>query len=273
MKPIRVLVVDDEPLAREGLELLLKTDPEVEMVGFCEDGQAAVEAIREHRPDVVFLDVQMPRLDGFGTISAIPPTERPVIVFVTAYQQHAVRAFEVCALDYLLKPFSNARFMAALRRAKDVVRRGDQAYLAKQVESLLEHVKRLQPTEAGAAPVTPPVEVDLSDRVVIKVDGAMHFVSMRDILWVEAQGDFVKVHTHGKTHLVRDTLQSFEQRLDHERFLRIHRSFIVNIAHVRRVEPALYGDYSVYMSDGTKLRLSRSYRAQLDALLKRTPRS
>ncbi len=273
MKRIRVLVVDDEPLAREGLQLLLKADPEVEIVGFCADGQTAVDAMRVHRPEIVFLDVQMPRLDGFETIAAIPPAERPVVVFVTAYQQHAVRAFEVCALDYLLKPFSNARFAAALKRAKESVRRGDQGYLAKQVESLLDHVKRLQPSAAGAGPGAMPVEVDLSDRVVIKVDGALHFVSMRDILWVEAQGDFVKVQTHGKTQLVRETLHSFAQRLDPERFLRIHRSFIVNIAHVRRVETALYGDYSVFMSDGTKLRLSRSYRDQLDALVKRPPRS
>lgn len=272
MKRIRVLVVDDEPLAREGLQLLLKADPEVEMVGFCADGQMAIDAIRTHRPDLVFLDVQMPRLDGFETIAAIPPAERPVVVFVTAYQQHAVRAFEVCALDYLLKPFSNARFSAALQRAKETVRRGDQAYLATQVEALLDHVKRLQ-SPVPPAPTTPPVEVDLSDRVVIKVEGAMHFVSMRDILWIEAEGDFVKVQTRGKTQLVRDTLQNFAQRLDPERFLRIHRSFIVNVAHVRRVEPALYGDYSVFMSDDTKLRLSRSYRAQLDALIQRTPRS
>ncbi len=272
MKRIRVLVVDDEPLAREGLQLLLNADPEVETVGFCSDGQMAIDTIRTQRPDVVFLDVQMPRLDGFETLAAIPPSERPVVVFVTAYHQHAVRAFEVSALDYLLKPFSNARFSAALQRAKETVRRSDQAYLAKQVETLLEHVKRLQPTPTPA-PAAPSVDVDLADRVVIKVEGAMHFVNARDILWVEAQGDFVKVHTVDKTQLVRETLQSIEQRLDSERFLRIHRSFIVNIAHVRRVESALYGDYAVFMSNDTKLRLSRSYRAQLDTLLQRTRRS
>ncbi len=272
MKRIRVLVVDDEPLAREGLQFLLNTDPEVETVGFCSDGQMAIEAIRAQRPDVVFLDIQMPRLDGFETIAAIPPAERPVVVFVTAYQQHAVRAFEVSALDYLLKPFSNARFSAALQRAKETVRRGDQAYLAKQVETLLEHVKQLHPPPA-AAPAAPPVETDLADRVVIKVDGAMHFINRRDILWVEAEGDFIKVRTPDKTQLVRETLQSFKARLDPDRFLRIHRSFVVNVAHVRRVESAQYGDYAVFMSDDTKLRLSRSYRAQLDALLQRTPRS
>lgn len=272
MKRIRVLVVDDEPLAREGLQLLLEADPDVETVGFCSDGQMAVDAIRTQRPDVVFLDVQMPRLDGFETLAAIPPSERPVVVFVTAYQQHAVRAFEICALDYLLKPFSNARFAAALNRAKETVRRGDQSFLAQKVEALLEHVKRLEPPPTPA-PSAPPVEANLADRVVIKVEGAMHFVNTRDILWLEAQGDFVKVQTHGAAQLVRDTLQSFEQRLDPDRFLRIHRSFVVNIAHVRRVEPAQYGDYSVFMSDDTKLRLSRSYRAQLDALIQRTPRS
>ena len=272
MKRIRVLVVDDEPLAREGLQLLLNTDPEVETVGLCSDGQMAIETIRTQRPDVVFLDVQMPRLDGFETLAAIPQAERPVVIFVTAYQQHAVRAFEVSALDYLLKPFTNARFSAALQRAKETVRRGDQTYLAKQVETLLEHVRRLQPTPTPA-PAAPSVDVDLADRVVIKVEGAMHFVNARDILWVEAQGDFVKVHTVDKTQLVRETLQSIEQRLDPERFLRIHRSFIVNIAHVRRVESALYGDYAVFMSNDTKLRLSRSYRAQLDTLLQRTRRS
>ncbi len=272
MKKIRTLIVDDEPLARDGVASLLEHDPEIEVVGTCGDGQSAVEAIRTRSPDLVFLDIQMPKLDGFGVLAELTPAERPVVVFATAYDQHAIRAFEVYAIDYLLKPFGNARFAAALRRAKDEVRKSRTSHLSLQVEQLLEHVRDLDAKRPLAAPeaVAAPV-ADYADRIVLKADGALHFIKTRDVIWIEAQGDFVKVQTQGKTQLVRETLQSMERKLDAAKFLRTHRSFLVNLEHVRKVEVALYGDYVVFMSDGSKLRLSRNYRSKLKALIKQIP--
>ena len=269
MKKIRTLIVDDEPLAREGLQSLLDQDAEIELVGACADGQSALEAIRARTPDLVFLDVQMPKRDGFGVLAELKPAERPVVVFATAYDQHAIRAFEFCAVDYLLKPFSNSRFAAALGRAKEEVRKARTSSLSAQVEKLLDHVRELGPTPGAAAPESP--APDYADRIVLKADGALHFIKTRDVIWIEAQGDFVKVQTQGKTQLVRETLQSMERKLDAAKFLRTHRSFLVNLEHVRKVEVALYGDYVVFMSDGSKLRLSRNYRSKLKALLKQIP--
>jgi two-component system LytT family response regulator len=266
--------VDDEPLAREGLETMLKSDPEIEVIGTAADGQSAVDAIRSRAPDLVFLDIQMPKRDGFGVLAELKPAERPVVIFVTAYDQHAIRAFEVSAIDYLLKPYSDARFAASLKRAKEEIRKTRTSNLSRQIEQLLEQVRGLDSTpaaapaaEAPAAPAAP----DYVDRIVLKADGALHFIKTRDVIWIEAQGDFVKVQTQGKTQLVRETLQSMERKLDAAKFLRIHRSFLVNLEHVRKVEVALYGDYIVYMSDGSKLRLSRNYRSKLKALLKQIP--
>lgn len=277
MKMIRTLIVDDEPLAREGLEMMARTDPEIEVIGLCSDGEQALAAIRAKRPDLVFLDVQMPRLDGFEVLSALTPAERPTVVFVTAYEEHAIRAFEVSAVDYLLKPFSDSRFAAALQRAKDATRRGASATLSSQVEQLLNYVRHLEGAEPAGVPAAQPAPAaatarpEYADRIVLKADGALHFIKAREVVWIEAQGDFVKVQTEtGRMQLVRETLQSMERKLDATKFLRIHRSFLVNLEHVRRVESALYGDYSVFMSDGTKLRLSRNYRAKLKALVKQS---
>ncbi len=272
MKKIRTLIVDDEPLAREGLEMMARADPEIELIGQCSAGGEALNRIRTDHPDLVFLDIQMPELDGFQVLSALPPEERPNIIFVTAYAEHAIRAFEVCAVDYLLKPYSDARFAAALQRGKEAVRRGPSSHLTSQVEQLLDYVRKLEsktiPNHAATAPS--PSRPEYEERIVLKADGALHFIKTQDVIWIEAQGDFVKVQTAtGKTQLVRETLQSMERKLDAARFLRIHRSYLVNLEHVRRVETALYGDYSVYMSDGTKLRLSRNYRAKLKALVRK----
>jgi two-component system LytT family response regulator len=265
MKKIRTLIIDDEPLAREGLATLLAAEDEVELAGQCADGESAVAAIQELRPDLIFLDIQMPKRDGFEALADLAPAERPVVIFVTAYDQHAIRAFEFCAFDYLLKPFTNRRFNLALARAKAEIRKSRSADLSRQVDQLLQQVRKFAgDPPRGASP--PPAEPD--DRVILKADGALHFVKAREVMWIEAQGDFVKVQTPGKTQLVRETLEGMERRLDENVFLRIHRSFLVNLEHVRRVEPVLYGDYAVYMSDGTKLRLSRSYRPKLKLLVR-----
>lgn len=271
MKTIRTLIVDDEPLARDGLALLASADPEVTVIGQCGDGASAVAQIRELRPDLVFLDVQMPQLNGFEVLAALAPTERPTVIFVTAFEQHAIRAFEVCAVDYLLKPCTDARFTTALQRGKEDVRRRHLSDLSGRLEQLLEYIRKIEPGGPAEAPLTASAELpspDPTGRIVVKADGALHFIKMQDVVWIEAQGDFVKVQTATKTQLVRETLQSFERKLDPAKFLRIHRSYVVNLDHVRRVETALYGDYSVFMADGTKLRLSRNYRAKLKTLLR-----
>jgi two-component system LytT family response regulator len=263
-KKIRTLIVDDEPLAREGILTLLAQDEEIEVVGTCADGQTAVQAIRAKRPDLVFLDVQMPRRDGFGVLTELKREEQPQVIFVTAYDQYAIQAFEAHAIDYLLKPFRDARFAAALARAKGEIRKARYLGMGKKLEELLSSLQTTARPDLAAPQVSP---VEHADRVVLKTGSDIHFIKPADILWVESQADFVKVHTTGAAQLVRETLQSLEQRLDPAKFLRIHRSSLVNLDHVKKVTPALYGDYTVLMSDDTKLRLSRRNREKLKQLI------
>jgi len=261
------IIVDDEPLARKGLELRMRADPEIRVVANCADGRSAIDRIKELRPDVAFLDVDMPHVGGFAVLDGLDPVERPQVVFVATDEQDAVRAFDVSAVDFLLKPFTDVRFDVALARAKNAVRNERAGYLTDQVERLLLYAREFRGKESLVPPRTAGPE---ADPLVLKTRGALHFIKSCDVIWMEAQGDFVKVQTGSANQLVRDTLQNLEQKLDGSKFLRIHRSFIVNIDHVNRVETALYGDFSVYMSDGSKLRLSRSYRAKLDALVDRS---
>ena len=270
MKKIRVLIVDDEPLAREGVETMLADDPEIEVVGRCADGQSALAAIRAQKPDLVFLDVQMPKRDGFDVLAELKAAERPRIIFVTAYDQYAVRAFEFYAIDYLLKPFQDARFAAALARAKAEIRQADTDDLGRRVDQLLAHVGGLS-RGRGRDTAAPAIATERPDHLVVKAGGDLHFLKTQEIIWVEAQGDFVKVQTTGQSRLVRETMQNFQSKLDATRFIRTHRSFLVNVDHVRQVTPALYGDYAIIMSDGTKLRLSRNYREKLQALIAGRP--
>ncbi len=266
----RILVVDDEPLAREGIVALLAQDPEVEVVGTCADGQTAVNAIRAQRPDLVFLDVQMPKRDGFEVLAELKPAERPHVIFVTAYDKYAMKAFETYAVDYLLKPFRDARFVAALTRAKAEIRKNRVMDMGRKVEELLGHMHAMVVTGATPPAAAEPAErADRTDRVVLKTGSDLHFIRTADIIWVESQADFVKVHTTGAAQLVRETLQSLEARVDPTRFLRIHRSSLVNLDHVKKVTPALYGDYTVLMSDDSKLRLSRKNRGKLKQLIDR----
>jgi two-component system LytT family response regulator len=264
---IRTLVVDDEPLARDGITTLLAQDPEIELVGTCADGASAITVIRAQRPDLVFLDIQMPKKDGFEVLADLKREERPTVIFITAYDKYAIRAFELCALDYLLKPFRDGRFFAALDRAKKEIRQARSVDLGQKVEQLLGYMRELSKGTASAPAAAAAGET--ADRVVLKTGSDIHFVPAGDIIWVESQADFIKVHTTGSAQLVRETLQSLEDRLDPARFLRIHRSSLVNLEHVRKVTPALYGDYTVLMSDDTKLRLSRKNRGKLKQLIAR----
>ena len=245
---IRTLIVDDEPLGRERIRTLLAGDPEIEVIGECPDGRQAITAIEQRNPDLVFLDVQMPEVDGFGVLDAICGERMPAIVFVTAYDRYAVRAFEVHALDYLLKSFDRERFAAALQRAKEAIRRSREGALNERLAGLIEDLE---------------AKKDRLTRLVIKSAGRIVFLRVEEIDWIEAADNYVRVHAGKEAHLIRETLQSMEKRLDPRRFLRIHRSSLVNLERIRELRPVFHGDYLVRLTDGTELTLSRNYRDKL----------
>jgi two-component system LytT family response regulator len=245
---IRTLIVDDEPLGRERIRALLSGDPEVEIVDECSDGRQAVSAIERSKPDLVFLDVQMPEMDGFAVLQAIAGDRMPVVIFVTAYDHYAVRAFEVHALDYLLKSFDRERFQAALRRAKDQIRDSREGFWNERLAGLLEDL------EAKQKRLT---------RLIVRSSGRISFVRVDEIDWLEAADNYVRIHMSRESHLIRDTLQSLETRLDPSRFLRIHRSTVVNFDRIKELQPLFHGDYLVRLRDGTELTLSRTYKEKL----------
>jgi two-component system LytT family response regulator len=249
---IRTLIVDDEPLARERLRQLLATESDIEVVGECGDGREAVEAIRRDSPDLVFLDIQMPELDGFGVLAGLGGVPQPEIVFVTAFNQHALRAFEVHALDYLLKPFDRERFQVALERARTRLAHARSGDLNRKLTALLAEMR----------PETKPV-----DRLAVKTGSKVLFVRTVDIDWIEAADNYISLHIGNETHLLRETMNAIESRLDPSRFLRISRSAMVNIERVRELQPMFHGDYAVILRNGTRLSLSRTYRDRLQQLM------
>ena len=253
---IRVLIVDDEPLARETVQLGLAGDPEIAVVGAC-SGAEAEELVARTRPDMMFLDVHMPEVGGFDVVEAIGPGTVPIIVFVTAYDQYALRAFEVHALDYLLKPFDDERFRAALRRAKEHLR----SHSARSIEERL--LDLLEEREKTIRPFVRRFVVRERDRSV--------FVPADSVNWIEAADDYVQLHAGDQIHLVRERLADLETRLDPGQFARIHRSTIVNIERVRELHPLFRGDSIVVLSDGTRLRLSRSRRGEFERRLTSSP--
>jgi two-component system LytT family response regulator len=236
MTKIRTLVVDDEPLARARMLSLLGEEPDVEVVGTCADGREAAAAIDEKSPDLVFLDVQMPDVDGLELAGSFKHHQTPAVVFVTAYDEYALRAFEIHALDYLLKPFSRDRFKAALS-----------------------HVRQHLSHRQGRASVR--------DRLVIKSTGRIYFVRTADIDWCEAAGNYVRIHVGVQSHLVRDTMVSLQAQLDAGQFVRIHRCAIVNIDRIQELRSSFGGEYVVLLRGGTRLTLSRGYRESLQARL------
>jgi two-component system LytT family response regulator len=255
MTAIRVLIIDDEPLARQRIRSLLEAEADVSVAGECDDGQKAVAAIREHRPDLIFLDVHMPELDGFGVLEELGGERVPAVIFVTAYDRYALQAFEVHALDYLLKPFDRERFERALERARAQIGRAQTAEVSEQLRALLEDAR--------------PGKKYL-DRVVIKSASRVFFLRVEEIDWIEAAGNYLKLHAGTEAHLLRETMNGLEGRLDPERFLRIHRSTMVNIERIQELQPWFHGDYVVLLRDGTRLTLSRSYRQKLQDLFGNT---
>jgi two-component system LytT family response regulator len=255
MKKIKVLVADDEPLARERLTGLLSQEPDVELVGQARDGEEAVTAIHDDSPDLVFLDVQMPQMNGFDVIEAVGGEKMPLVIFVTAYDQHALKAFQVRALDYLLKPFDRERFTDSLQRARKQLERDESGDLGRRLLALVKDLRRDQPK---------------SDRLVVKSGGRLFFLRTDEIDWVEAAGNYVRIHVGPASHLLRETMNALEGRLDAEKFFRIHRSRIVNMERIQELQPWLNGEYAVVLRSGTRLTLSRGYREKLQERLKRS---
>lgn len=271
MTPIRTLIVDDEPLAREGLRVLLEKEPEVEVVGECRDGREAVRSLRELEPDLVFLDVQMPEMDGFEVLEAVAGSleHAPTVVFVTAYDEFALRAFDVHALDYLLKPFDDARFEQALQRARSELDRRRDSDLTVRIEALLAERHELEVGPAGRSAPDESDEDGSIRRFVVRSSGRIHFVDVDEVDWIEAAGDYVRLHAGGRSHLMRETMKVLEHGLDPGEWVRIHRSTIARISHVREIRTTDSGQYVVVLADGTRRSLSRTGRERLEEVLGR----
>lgn len=266
---LRTLIVDDEPLARRGLQLRLARHADVQVIGECGNGYEAIEAVRTHAPDLLFLDVQMPGLDGFATLRELPSSQMPLVVFVTAYDHYAIHAFEASAVDYVLKPIEDSRLEQALYRVRQQHEGAQSGAHCAHLLKLLADVSgkpalTLEEALAGSVPaaVRPVGESRLSFKDgnrIVRVDAAT-------IRWIDAAGDYMCIHTPGETLVVRATLREMEQRLDPQQFARIHRSTLVNISQVRALRPHLNGEYFLDLEGGHTLKLSRSYKDKLALL-------
>lgn len=258
MAKIKTVIADDESLARERIRTLLAEDPDIDVVEECASGLETVAAVQTYRPALLFLDIQMPELDGFGVLGQIEEGDIPTVVFVTAYDQYALQAFEVHALDYLLKPFDRDRFQKALQRAKSHVSRHEKGELNTELAALLADLK------SGAEQNS---EKRYLDRLVVKSKGRVVFLKTDELDWIEAARNYVRLFAGGQSHLLRDTLSNIETKLDPKQFLRVHRSAIVRIDSIKQLEPWFHGEYVVTLHDGTKLTSSRSYSENMKRLV------
>jgi two-component system, LytTR family, response regulator len=246
------LIVDDEPLARRSICKHLKTFPEFEVAGECGDGESAVASIREQKPDLVFLDIQLPEFDGFDVIRAVGKHEMPVTIFVTAYDRYALKAFEAHALDYLLKPFSEDRFRDSLLRARRTLELGKQQAPNHQLSRLLEEINKKK---------------DYLERIPVPAKGRFLFFNVRDLDWIEAEGNYLRLHGGPTSYLIRGNMNDMEAKLDPDKFMRIHRSTIVNLQRIREVQPWFHGHHRVVLNNGQELKLSRYQKDKLRLLL------
>jgi len=258
MEKIRALIVDDEVNARKGIRTLLSKDPDLEVAGECGDGPAAIESIERLRPDLVLLDVQMSHGNGFEVVEAINLERPPILIFITAWDSYALKAFEVSALDYLLKPFSDERFYQALERAKSQHRERRTAEFSRRLLALVEHQRGAGRAEEEGGPLR---------RFLIKAGGEINFVPAEEVDWLQAVGYYTKIHAGRNSYLLRGNLGSLEARLDPREFARIHRSAVVNLNRVRRLKDWFNGECLVVLRDGTELKVSRRYRRRLETLL------
>jgi two-component system LytT family response regulator len=248
---INTLIVDDEPLARDRVKRFLRDEDDVLVIGECGNGAEAIETIMREQPDLVFLDIQMPEKDGFDVIKALSRRYLPTIIFVTAYDQYAIKAFEVHAIDYLLKPFNRERIHRAVARAREHIESKRLGNLDERLNALIADLK---------------TEKKYIDRLVVKSVGRVFFLKTDEIDWIEAAGNYVKLHVGRESHMIRETMNGIESKLDPEQFLRIHRSTVVNIDRIKELQPMFSGDYVVILRNGAELALSRNYRDRFNEL-------
>ncbi len=258
-KMVRLVIADDERLARQKVRLLLESEPNVTVVAECQDGRQTVSAINCFHPDLLLLDIQMPDLDGFQVLREIPAPEMPVVIFTSAYDQYAIRAFEAHALDYLLKPFDQVRLHQAIERARLELLKAENREIAHKIRELLSHIK------SGAVPVAP----DSQDRLVIRAKGRVIFLDLEDIDWVEAAANYVRLNVGKESYLLRETISKTAERLNPDEFIRIHRSTIVNLRKIKELIPVNSGEYIVVLKNGKELSCSRGYRALLQRVIEK----
>ncbi|HVF28556.1 MAG TPA: LytTR family DNA-binding domain-containing protein [Pyrinomonadaceae bacterium] len=248
MTKIRALIVDDEPLARERVKRFLAGEPDVEVIGECSDGIQTVAAIETLKPDLILLDIQIPEADGFAVIEKIGVEKLPPVIFITSYDQYALRAFDVHAVDYLLKPYNRERFQLALERVRAQLQNGQTDVLDERLRSLLESLKP---------------EQKYLERLMIKSSGRVIFLRTEEIEWIEAEGNYLRIHAGREAYMLRETMNNLAAKLDPSKFARIHRSTLVQIERIKELQPMFGGDYVVILHNGTQLTLSRSYRDKL----------
>ncbi len=243
MRKIKLIIIDDEPVARNIIKKFLAGENDFEIIGECGNGEDAVSMIIELKPDLIFLDIQMPEMDGFEVINAVGTKNIPYIIFVTAYDQYAIKAFEINAVDYLLKPFDKERFLNSINRAKDIINSKND--IKTQIKDLIENMNKNQ---------------KIMERILIKSGGKIFFLKTDEISWIEAAAYYVKLHFGKDSYLIRETLNNMENKIDPSKFIRIHRSYIVNIEFIKELQPWFKNKYVVILKDGTKLNLSRNFR-------------
>ena len=262
MDKLKTIIVDDEPLARRGLKLRLKEFGEIELVDECENGRSAIQAIVNHSPDLVFLDIQMPGIDGFDVIKRIQADSLPLIIFITAFDQYALDAFNVHAVDYLLKPIEDERLQQAISRAKE--RKFQQAALSEKAK-LLTLITELKAKESTCSTLTPEPDKDSGypEKISIKDSNEVALVKTHDIEWIDAAGDYMCIHSKGETHIMRTTMKQLETLLTPEKFQRVHRSTIVNLDRVVKVMTHMNGEFYLILDNGEKLKMSRSFKEKI----------
>jgi two-component system LytT family response regulator len=264
MEPIRTIIVDDEPLGRSRIAALLEDEDDIEIVAQCGDGAEALRVIGELKPQLLFLDIQIPEMTGFELLRSLDHDDPPVVIFVTAHDEFAIQAFDVHALDYLLKPFDDERFHQALERARAHLHDSDASALRRRLRDFVRQSNGdlgSVPTDRGRRLLT---------RIVVKDGDRILFLKVDDVDWIEAADYYAKIHVAGSTYMIRETLANLEDQLDPERFVRIHRSTIVNLDRVQEMQPWFHGAFVVILVDGTELRLSRSRREHLQTRLQQT---
>lgn len=266
MKLINTIVVDDEPEAREGINILLEKDAEIKILSLCSNGIEAIDMIRNHKIDLMFLDIQMPMIDGFEVIHSVPKEKLPFIIFSTAYDQYALKAFEVNAVDYLLKPFTDDRFAEALDRAKQLIYQQNLSSTQQKLKNIASQL--VQKGQNQNPYLISGIEGSNENRLIVKENGKIYFLELGQVLWVEAYDYYVKIHVKERFYLMRESLKKMEVSLPESSFIRIHKSAIINQSFIKKMEPIGNGEHIITLTNDHQVKVSRSYRDAIKKLMK-----